>query len=222
MFSVGSRQSDAFYRIAGQRSSIGKREVIARNGNETLSYAPMTTGKTEKSARVFFALWPNGAERAALAAWQPALHKLCGGRIMRTGTLHNTLVFLGDIELYRLEVLQLAAQEVDVEPFDLAFDVARYWGHNHIVYAAPHAAPPQLEQLVRGLEQRLTMHHFDFDQRPYKPHVTLLRHAQWSDRPLPGMCRVVWRAKDFALVQSAPDEIGANYRVLARFPMRSA
>lgn len=193
--------------------------MVARSWHGTLSYAPMTTGKTEKSARVFFALWPNDAERAALAAWQPALHKLCGGRIMRADTLHNTLVFLGDIELHRLEALQLAAQEVDGEAFELSFNVARYWGHNRIVYAAPHAAPPQLVQLVRGLEQRLTKHRFDFDQRPYKPHVTLLRHAQWSDRPLPDMGRVVWRAKDFVLVQSASDETGANYRVLARFPL---
>lgn len=180
---------------------------------------PTMTEKTEKRVRAFFALWPNDAERIALAGWQPVLHKLCGGRSMRANTLHNTLAFLGDIEQHRLEALQLAAQEVNGERFDLAFDVARYWGHNHIVYAAPHAAPPQLAQLVRDLERRLTMHHFDFDQRPYKPHVTLLRHAQWGDRPLPDMGGVVWRAKDFVLAQSTLGETGASYRVLARFPL---
>ena len=174
----------------------------------------------ETSVRVFFALWPDDAERAALAAWQPALHKLCGGHGMRASTLHTTLLFLGDVVQHRLEALQLAAQEADGEPCDLAFDVAHYWGHNHIVYAAPHNAPPQLAQLVRGLEQRLVKHHFHFDKRPYKPHVTLLRHAQWSDAPLPEMQRVVWQIRDFALVQSVPDEEGANYRVLARFPLR--
>ncbi len=176
-------------------------------------------GKTKKSARIFFALWPDDAERAALATWQPALHKLCGGRIMRADTLHNTLVFLGDIELHRLEALQLAAQEAEGGAFELSFDVARYWGHNHIVYAAPDSMPPQLAQLVHNLEQRLVRHHFDFDKRPYKPHVTLLRHARWSDRPLPDTTRVVWRAKDFALVQSVTDETSANYRVLARFAL---
>ena len=180
------------------------------------------TGKTEKGARVFFALWPDDTERAALAAWQPALHKLCGGRSMRAATLHNTLVFLGDIGQHRLEALQLAAQEVEGEPFDLAFDAARYWGHNHIVYAAPGSVPPQLGQLVHDLEQRLAMHRFDFDKRPYKPHVTLLRHAQWSDRPLSGMGRVVWRIIDFVLVQSVPYEKGANYQVLTRFSLRGS
>jgi 2'-5' RNA ligase len=177
----------------------------------------MDQSPSEKSARVFFALWPDEAERTALAAWQPVLHKICGGRIMRDYTLHATLVFLGDVELHRLEAMQLAAQEVEGKSFDLALDVAHYWGHNHIVYAAPSTLPPQLAQLVHDLEQRLSKHHFLFDKREYKPHVTLLRHAQWSDLPLPEMDRVLWQARSFALVQSAPDEEGAIYRVLARF-----
>jgi 2'-5' RNA ligase len=174
----------------------------------------------EKSARVFFALWPNKAERIALAAWQPALHQLCGGRAMRADTLHATLVFLGDVTQHRMEALQLAAQEVEGESFDLALGEVHYWGHNHIVYAAPRTVPPQLAQLVHDLEQHLSKHRFRFDKREYKPHVTLLRHAQWSDNSLPEMDKVVWRTRSFALVQSAPDEEGANYRVLARFPLR--
>ena len=174
----------------------------------------------EASARVFFALWPDDAERAALAAWQPALRRLCGGRSMRAGTLHTTLVFLGDVVLHRLEALQLAAQEAEGESFELALDAAHYWGHNHIVYAAPRVEPPQLAQLVRALEQCLSKHRFHFDRPPYKPHITLLRHAKWSDAPLPEMQKVVWRTASFALVQSLRDEEGANYRVLARFPLR--
>lgn len=180
---------------------------------------------TEKSARVFFALWPDDAPRTALAAWQPPLHELCGGRSMRAGNLHATLIFLGDVAQHRLEALQLAAQEVagrvaDGDGFQLIFDVVRYWGHNHIVYAAAHAVPPQLARLVAELETGLRKHRFRFDQRPYTAHVTLLRHAKWSDAPLPQMPRVVWKVKDFALVQSRSDEQGANYQVLARFPLR--
>ena len=70
----------------------------------------MVDGKAEKSVRVFFALWPDDAERAALAAWQLPLHKLCSGRIIRADTLHNTLVFLGNVEAHRLEAPYLAAQ----------------------------------------------------------------------------------------------------------------
>jgi len=170
-------------------------------------------------ARVFFALWPGAPERAALAAWQPSLRELCGGKAMRADTLHTTLVFLGDVSVHRLEALRLAAQEVEGTAFDLSFDSARYWGHNHIVHAAPSVVPPALSALVGDLEQRLRVHRFRFDLHAYKPHVTLLRHAQWSDDPLPRMPEVVWRAHDFVLVQSLRDEQGARYEVLARFPL---
>jgi len=150
-----------------------------------------------------------------LVAWQAPLQHLCGGRAMRCESLHSTLVFLGDVELRRLEALQLAAQEVAGARFELLFDEARYWGHNHIVYAAPLNMPAQLKQLVEALEQRLNAHRFRFDRRTYRPHVTLLRNARWSDMPLPAMPAVSWQIADFALVQSAQE----GYRVLARFPL---
>jgi len=173
-----------------------------------------------RNARVFFALWPDAAPRAALAAWQPGLKKLCGGKEMRDYTLHTTLVFLGEVAEHRLEALQLAAREVQGEPFELNLDVAHYWGHNHIVYAAPRVIPPQLARLAHELEQHLIGHHFHFDKHPvYKPHVTLLRHAKWTDAPLPAMRAVTWRAESFALMQSVRDEHGARYEMLARFPL---
>lgn len=191
------------------------------------------TGK-EPSRRVFFALWPGAAERAALAAWQAPLRELCGGRAMQPDTLHNTLVFLGDVAEHRLEALCLAAQETDFRDFDLNLAAAHYWGHNHIVYAAPDRVPARLSDLVNNLERRLHHHRFHFDRRPYQPHITLLRNAKWTDAPkagnplptsgwteltpeLPAMPAVRWQVNGFVLAQSLSDEQGAHYEVLARF-----
>jgi len=174
-------------------------------------------------AKVFFALWPTDAERVQLAAWQKPLQHLCGGQAMLEDTLHNTLVFIGDVEEDRLEALQLAAREVSGQPFELCFAAARYWEHNHIVYAAPGEVPQQLAQLVGALQQRLTMHGFKFDQRPYQPHATLLRNARWTDAVLPRQIQqlqpVCWQIADFALMQSVTRKGLAGYRVLARFPL---
>jgi len=178
----------------------------------------METNSNE-SARVFFALWPNDEERAALAAWQPPLKKLCGGRPTPVQNLHNTLVFLGDVEFARLEALQLAAQEASGSALQLVFDGARYWGHNHIVFAAPASTPEKLNLLVQNLQQSLLQHQFKFDQRSYKPHVTLLRHAHWTDSPFPEMQSVLWKIGGFALVQSVSEGAGVRYEVLARFPL---
>jgi 2'-5' RNA ligase len=180
----------------------------------------MNRAKKEPSRRLFFALWPGPAECATLAAWQPLLHKLCGGRVMRTDTLHTTLVFLGEVAEHRLEALHLAAQETDFQAFELNLGHAHYWGHNHIVYAAPEAVPPSLAELVDSLEHNLRKHRFTFDIRPYKPHVTLLRNAKWNDAALPPMSGVSWKFNEFALVQSLSDEKGARYEVLERFPAK--
>lgn len=173
----------------------------------------------ENSARVFFALWPDETESQAFTPWQTSLHEICGGRTMRAETLHVTLVFIGEIELHRLEALQLAGQETEGKVFELTFNSAHYWGHNNIVYASPDNVPAQLVQLVHDLEQRLNQHQFRFDKREYKPHVTLQRHSKWNDSALPDMKKLVWQIKNFALVQSVPDENGANYSVLARFQL---
>jgi 2'-5' RNA ligase len=176
--------------------------------------------QTDRSfIKVFFALWPTASERNHLAAWQKPLKELCGGRAMSGESLHNTVVFIGNIPQTRLEPLQLAAQEVNGDRFELCFSDARYWGHNHIVYAAPVDLPRQLSKLVRGLEQSLDKHGFKFDIRDYRPHVTLMRNAHWTDSPFPAMQPVCWQVNDFALVQSLSHEGKAAYRVLTRFPL---
>lgn len=171
------------------------------------------------NAKVFFALWPTAPEREYLGDWQKPLIHLCGGRAMRSETLHNTLAFIGNVEQSRLEALQLAAQEVSGNALELRFDAAHYWGHNHIVYAAPSHVPQQLAQLVSTLEQSLARHRFKIEQREYKPHVTLLRNAHWTDAPLPDMHPVRWQIQDFALVQSVQQDGLASYQVLSRFPL---
>ncbi len=177
---------------------------------------------SHSSVKVFFALWPTPVECRLLANWQVPLKRLFGGRAMRSETLHNTLAFIGSVEQSRLEALLLAAQEVSKSCFEICFDEARYWGHNHIVYATPSEAPQQLVQLVSALEQSLEMHRFKFDKREYKPHVTLLRNAHWTDTPLPEMPPVRWQIYDFALMQSGQQNGQANYQELARFPLMPA
>lgn len=131
--------------------------------------------KRADAARVFFALWPDNQERAAMALWQPLLQALCGGKPTPEPHLHSTLIFLGDVELAWLEALKLAAEEERGTGFQLVFDTARYWARSRIVYAAPDLLPRQLLKLVQVLEERLQQHQFIFERRDYKPHVTLLR-----------------------------------------------
>lgn len=179
----------------------------------------MRKDNSTKVVRVFFALWPGEAERAALARWQQPLQQLCGGRLVPADNVHNTLVFLGEVAFERMEALQLAAQEVRAAEFQLSYDIPRYWGHNHIVYAAPVAVPAMMIQLADDLRQKMQQHCFKFDKRAYKPHVTLLRHARWTDSPFPEMPQVIWKIREFVLVQSLSEGQGVRYEMLAKFPL---
>ena len=181
----------------------------------------MNENPSSKSVRVFLALWPDDDVRAALAAWQVTLQVLCGGRETPAMNLHNTLIFLGVVKTERLEALNLAVEEVRGKSFQLIFDIARYWGHNHIIYAAPSVVPEQLLQLESGLESSLRKHHFNFDKRSYKPHITLQRHAHWTDTPLPTMPAISCGFHDFVLVQSVSAAQGVRYEVLSRFQLNS-
>ena len=59
----------------------------------------------EKTARLFFALWPDNEVRRTLDQAGRQLHAACGGRRMRAPNVHLTLVFLGNVEIARLDEL---------------------------------------------------------------------------------------------------------------------
>jgi RNA 2',3'-cyclic 3'-phosphodiesterase len=169
-------------------------------------------GRATATARVFFALWPDDAVRAALAEWAAALHLACGGRPTRTGNLHMTLAFLGDTELARVDALKHAAGRVAPRPFELVVDQPGYWKHNRIAWAGSSADPPALAEMVGALRGALTEAGFRFDAKPFVSHVTLLRKASAPEK-LPSLPPIVWRASGFALVRSVPGPRGTDYAV---------
>lgn len=176
----------------------------------------ISTDKT--TVRVFFALWPDAAERAALSAFQPVLKALCKGRVMLGGNLHATLVFLGNVDVDRLDEVYAAANSLKFDPFHLVWNQICCWKHNHIVHAAAEYTPEPLALLVRQLEENLLQRGFDFERRPYQPHVTLLRNARCDQIRLPEPGKLVWEVREFVLLQSVNGDHGTRYDVLMKFP----
>ena len=134
---------------------------------------------------------------------------------MRADKLHATLVFVGEIDESILQELRRATHAVHADGFEICFDLADYWEHNHIVFAAPVNIPVQLQNLVRNLENSLAHCNVRFDHREYKPHITLLRNARWNNTTFPAMQKVCWQVGEFVLVQSVQQE----YRVLERYSL---
>jgi 2'-5' RNA ligase len=59
---------------------------------------------------------------------------------------------------------------------------------------------------------------FSFDERPYAPHLTLLRKARWDLPPSP-LKNIYWVINEFVLVRSNRTENGSEYEVIGRWPL---
>lgn len=152
-----------------------------------------------------------------------SLHQDCGGRVVRRDNLHLTLVFLGDVAREKIPQLEAIAGQQSGAGFGLEFGATGYWRRNRIVWAAPFSTPDPLRELVVALEQALQQAGFAFDRRSHKneyvPHLTLIRDARAPAMPPP--LAFDWPVDDFALVESARGARGAEYRVLARWPLHA-
>lgn len=136
--------------------------------------------------RLFFALAPPAAARAALGAWQGAAGGP-GWRWAEPEGLHLTLAFLGEVpdgDRGRLEALgaEVAARH---RPFELAsaglgqFPLA---GVARILWLGIGPSGP-LDALAADLRETLQQAGVAFDPKPFTPHLTLARRAGGAPVP---------------------------------------
>lgn len=168
--------------------------------------------------RLFFALWPPPQAAKALHAAGRALQKTCGGKLTRRETVHLTLVFLGEVDDDKIPLLASLAAPAQVPAFRLRFDRYGWWKHNRIVWAMPTETPTSLAELVQSLEAGLRQEGFAFDQRPYVPHITLLRRARQRPEAVE-LPAAEWEVKEFVLVRSLQTDEGSVYEVVGRWPL---
>jgi RNA 2',3'-cyclic 3'-phosphodiesterase len=171
-------------------------------------------------ARVFFALWPDPAVREALAALAQSCEAECGGRLTAPAKIHLTLFFVGEIGRAALTRLHDVADAITAAPFALVLTELGYWRHNRIVWAAARC-PPALALLVSELTRELARLGLRGEERPYVPHVTLLRNARRAPASNT-FSPIDWRAREFVLVESVAAHGGSRYEVIARWPLRDA
>lgn len=180
----------------------------------------MPPAEAAETQRLFFALWPNGAVREALAELLKGEPRRIGRRVPDTN-LHLTLAFIGNVTAEQRACMEAAARAVEAAPFTVILDRLGHWPRPRIVWAGASATPPALIDLVARLNAGLSGCGYQPEQRPYQAHVTLSRKAQAAPRRRE-VPPIVWPAEDFCLVESVSEEQGSVYRVLARWPLRSS
>ena len=173
---------------------------------------------TADTARLFFAAWPAPDVQCGLGELARALQRECGGRAVPADNIHLTLVFLGDVERAILPSLNALAAAVTAPRFDLQVGRVEFWRHNRIVWAGVEECPEPLPRLVARLGQALAATGVRLDQRPYVPHITLLRDARRAPASN-AVAAIRWPVADFVLVESVQRERGRVYEVLQRWPL---
>jgi len=142
---------------------------------------------------------------------------------MAEDSLHLTLAFLGEQPLSSLPVLLQAGQRVAARaawPFSFNLDQGGYWPAQGILWLGCSRPPAVLPTLAADLVSELAAVGLVLEDRPYVPHVTLVRGARsaittpWHPADVPA-----WTAKNFRLLRSRRDAVGARYETLGCWPM---
>jgi 2'-5' RNA ligase len=171
----------------------------------TDAYAPL---------RLFYALWPDAATRAALTRLQAPLH----GRPTAPPNLHLTMAFLGMQPVQALPALHGVLNDIRLPEMTLRIDCLGYFSRARIAWAGMRHPPPSLLELHANLTAALRQCGIGHDKEyGFRPHITLTRSAASappaSDTPIDP---IAWRAPPLALVHSITTPRGPIYKVLAQ------
>jgi len=170
------------------------------------------------AARLFFAVWPTPAVQLALHNVAREALIECGGRAVAARNIHLTLAFLGDVERAWLHDLERIAAGIIVSQCEITVDRVGYWRHNRILWAGVEHCPDSMSALVARLTSALRELGFKLDERPYVPHVTLLRNARRAPAAL-AVPSIAWPVLDFALIESAQRGRERIYEVARTWPL---
>jgi len=176
-----------------------------------------------ETLRLFFALLPDEAVRAALAAVADEVVRGTGGRAPRAENLHLTVAFLGHLPVERLAELRAigAAVAARVSSFDLTLTKLGVFRDAGIAWLGAEQMPAELHELVESLRGDLRSHALPVERRAFQAHVTLVRRCTRA-RTGRELAPIAWRVDALALMASETLSEGARYRVIAAWPLAGA
>jgi 2'-5' RNA ligase len=186
----------------------------------------VTDGPAVAARRVFFAFWPDEAQRGAIehAAAKAVRHS--GGRPVPAANLHVTLAFLGNVAAARIPELQRIAREqaaafTGQAPATLNFARLVHWKEAQVLCALGTEERPIARDLATALQEATRSAGFSPDRKPFQAHVTLARKVIRPGTSLQ-LRPVAWRFEAFALIDSRTHPSGPVYSVLDTYPLARA
>jgi RNA 2',3'-cyclic 3'-phosphodiesterase len=182
--------------------------------------------------RLFFALWPDEEQRAALTHAAASIVRHCGGRPVPEENLHVTLAFLGSVPEPRVEELSAigrrtaAAFPADALPVTVSLETLEHFAKAQVLTVlerkdGSQAAAPGATALAQSLSAGTLAAGFSPDLKPFRVHVTVARKVAHPPRSSE-MRKVEWSFAEFALVESRTLEKGPVYSVVESYVLGGA
>lgn len=175
--------------------------------------------REKKEIRLFFALWPDDAQRAQLHRAGNTISVQRPARRVPHYNLHLTLHFIGNVLFGEMDCLRQQARLVEAEAFELSIDCQGYFRKPRVAWLGCSEIPAALSELHGQLGQRLELCDYQPEARHYNPHVTVARKMGGiADNA--NFAPIAWSVDAFSLVEVRQVENGVQYRVIETFPLR--
>ena len=138
-----------------------------------------------------------------------------GGGPTPAAKIHLTLAFLGELPPERAVEAFEVARGIAWAPFAVRLDRWGGFRRSKVGWAGSARPSPRLLEMQARLEGGLRAAGFALEERPFAPHVTLVRKLE---RPVAAreMAPVQWKAQALALVRTVPGT--GMYESLAELP----
>lgn len=147
------------------------------------------------------------------------MHDLYGGRVVAKDNIHLTLAFLGSLSLERTDELRAIGSSLRTGRFDLDLTRAGCWKRSQIGWIAPEQVPATLDLLVLRLHDLVSRSGIPVDDKPFRPHVSLLRKAKCSAKAASPGIRLAWSVDSFALIGSRTLHTGPVYSTIEEWQL---
>ena len=164
--------------------------------------------------RFFFACWPDEGLRRDLVerrrqiatpSWRPVPEH----------NLQLSLLLLGNQPGLALNMICDAADQIKGSAFTLDLNAFGWFDGARVVWLGGNA-PDAARSLVGALALAIRSVGLTFQQRSFKPHVTLFRRVAEAPE-LPNPPSLTWAVHGFSLIESIPNR---PYQVLRTWPLK--
>lgn len=177
-----------------------------------------TANGGEAAIRVFYALVLPPELRPPIGEIARSTARRVHGRPVPAENLHLTLAFIGEIARSRLPALIDVGAAVRGEPITLVLDRLGGFRRAGVAWIGASRPPQALGAFAVALARALAAAGIECDERPFHPHLTIVRHCRQPPDEQP-VGPYAWAIDELVLMQSQTGVAGARYGALAKWPL---